>query len=182
MVKPTIGIDPGKSGGFAIWTPTQKPIALHNMPETEGDIVDLLRDIKTEWPDAVAYLEQVGGFVRDPKEGGQERQNRQPGSAMFNFGANYGFLKGCCSGLAIPLFLVPPVRWQKDLRIPMPTGLKQVERKRRLKQEAQQRHPDPQLRITNHTADALLILDWALESQRRAGLAAHENQDTQPRG
>lgn len=151
-MKTIIAIDPGKSGGIAVFT-IDETIELHKMPETEGDIKDILETVQLV-ADPVVYLEEVGGFIKG---------NPAPGSAMFNFGRNYGYLMGLCSGLSMPLQLVRPQRWQKELSIPTKGSATPAEHKRSLKAEAQRRHPD--LKITLANCDALLILDWAMQQK-----------------
>jgi len=146
----TIAIDPGQSGGIAVKmgdSPLDYAIA---MPETEGDVLSTLRDI---WRNsdgvALAVIEQVGGYI-----GGKGA----PGSAMFNFGRNYGFLLGCLQTLGYRVELVTPQKWQKALGLGTSNGDKKAW-KNKLKARAQQLYPH--LKVTLNTADALLILDYA---------------------
>ena len=100
-----------------------------------------------------AVMEQVGGYIRPRgKDGGA-----QPGSAMFNFGEGFGFLRGVLMGLGIPLRMVRPQEWQKQLCLGAPAD--KSARKRALKSKAQELYPG--LKPTLKTCDALLILDWA---------------------
>ena len=153
-----IAIDPGAHGGLAYCT-NGKVFRIEAMPETEGDIADSLREFKTlaenEMEDASAYIEKVGGFVKGCPA---------PGSAMFNFGRNVGFIIGCLQCLGYSLYEVPPQRWQKALGLPERQGRTTAEWKRFLKQQAQQRRPD--LKITLETADALLIAEYALNATK----------------
>jgi hypothetical protein len=164
-MKTTIAIDPGAAGGVAVFASGK--ISCHAMPETQGDVIALLRAIKraadVEGLACVCVLEEVNGFVG----------KQQPGSAMFRFGEGYGFIKGCAQTLGIRLELVRPQVWQK------PLGLGTASRcatksawKNKLKAEAQRRFPDQH--VTHKTADALLILEW---HQRYAQGTSHE-----PRG
>lgn len=120
---------------------------------TQGDTIALIRSIKqaadAEGVVCVCILELVGGFIG----------KAQPGSAMFKFGENYGFLKGCIQALGIRLELVRPQVWQKSFGLGTAANCasKSVW-KNKLKAEAQRRFPD--LRVTHKTADALLILEW----------------------
>lgn len=148
-----LAIDPGAHGGMAVWTAGK--VTCEKLGATEGDRLSTLRG----WRDAmlvegwelVMVLEQVGGFVG----------RGQPGSAMFKFGEGYGFLKGVIQTLEVRLVLVRPQVWQKRLGLGTASVCaKQSEWKRKLKEEAQRRYP--KLAITGDTADAVLILDWAL--------------------
>ena len=162
-MKTIIAIDPGKSGGIAV---RQFGITYcQPMPDTEGDRLELLRDIKTasdvEGCETVCVLEEVGGFAG----------KAQPGSAMFRFGENYGFLKGVVQTLGIKLELVRPQVWQKAFGLGTASGCaSKTEWKNKLKAEAQRRFP--QLKVTLSTADALLMLEWRMGRDKPAGTKA----------
>jgi hypothetical protein len=145
-MKRILAIDPGMSGGIAYHG--HGGIVLDSMPTTDQDICTLIID-RLGISDVV-YLEKVGGYA-----GGKGA----PGSAMFNFGRNVGFLLGLIASTKTRLIEVPPQRWQKTLQC----GVKATYGtgwKAHLKQIAQQRHPRQV--ITLKTADALLILEHAL--------------------
>lgn len=151
-MKVIIAIDPGVSGGVAV-SALGKTLA-YAMPETEGDRLELLRGFKStanvEGADCVCVLEEVNGFVG----------KAQPGSAMFKFGAHYGFLKGVAQALGIRLVLVRPQVWQRVFGLGTAASCANSrEWKNKLKSEAQRRFPE--LNVTLKTADALLILEWA---------------------
>jgi hypothetical protein len=57
-----IAIDPGGSGGIAYQHPGGAVCAA-TMPATEGDIVELLDELIAEPGAAVAFVEEVGGFI-----------------------------------------------------------------------------------------------------------------------
>jgi len=140
-------IDPGKAGGIAVRYPTDQVFAVP-MPATEGDIRDLFVRLYNPDNPTVAYVEKVGGYVGGPGA---------PGSAMFNFGRNFGFILGTLAGLYIRTELITPQQWQKRLGLGTSKGMTPVQWKNKLKEEAQRRFPD--LRVTLKTADALLILE-----------------------
>ena len=146
-----IAIDPGASGGLA-WFDADGNAQAKAMPSTEGDLLDLLQNLKM-YGVSVAVLEEVGGFVG----------KAQPGSAMFKFGRSFGFILGALAGLCIRVELVKPQKWQKhfSLGTAKATGSKSAW-KNKLKGEAQRRFPH--IAVTLKTADALLILDYAKEA------------------
>lgn len=146
-MKRILAIDPGASGG----------IAWHNgigegcvpMPPTEGDVEGLLTSVIASHQIECAYVEEVGGYCGAA----------MPGSAMFNFGRNFGFILGVLAARGIRVELVKPQKWQKHF------GLGTVKEsggktpwKNKLKAKAQQLFPH--LDITLKTADALLILEY----------------------
>lgn len=167
-MKTIIAIDPGRSGGMAVSAFGAK--LCHAMPATEGDVLDLLRSLKSgadiesvpgSPAEMICVLEEVGGFA------GQA----QPGSAMFKFGANYGFIKGVVQTLGIKLELVRPQVWQKAFGLGTASGCaSKTEWKNKLKAEAQRRFP--QLKVTLSTADALLMLEWRMGRDKPAGTKA----------
>ena len=97
-----LAIDPGMSGGLAYLGPSG--IVLNSMPETDQDISILVTD-RLAISDVV-YIEKVGGYV-----GGKGA----PGSSLFNFGYNVGFLHGLIAASKTRVIEVPPQRWQKTI-------------------------------------------------------------------
>lgn len=146
-MKTILAIDPGASGGIAISLEGSSP-SFTNMPETVHDLVDLLEGVAIEASNgtAHAYLEQVGGYI-----GGMGA----PGSAMFNFGQNYGQIIGILAAYKIPFTLVRPQKWQGALSLGNSKGITKTEWKNKLKAKAQQLFPSN--KITLATADAALI-------------------------
>jgi len=140
----TIGIDPGKKGGIAILYPNGDVVA--EKWTSEDEMVDVLEDVMRFDPAAqiTAYLELVHAM---PGQGV---------TSMFSFGKNFGFWIGAVMALRIPLRTVRPQDWQKG--VAGRQGLKGTPLKRVLKAEAARRFP--QVRVTNMTADALLIADY----------------------
>lgn len=152
-MKFVVAIDPGVSGGVAI--SRFGKAECYPMPGP-GDLVELLRSVRdaaiTEGCGIVCALERVGGFVGKP----------QPGSAMFRFGENFGFVQGVVQALGIRLVLVRPQEWQKGFGLGTASACgSKPEWKNKLKAEAQRRFP--QLTVTQKTADALLLLEYAVE-------------------
>jgi hypothetical protein len=142
-----LAIDPGKNGGMA--TANAYTHDSFRMPATDGDVIDRLRSLSAQYKTRICYIEKVGGFVRG---------NKTPGSAMFNFGHGRGVIMGALMAFGWRIIEVPPVRWQKWLGIGKCCG-----DKNKLKAEAQRRFPND--RVTLMTADALLILEYALALQ-----------------
>lgn len=145
-MKRILAIDPGMSGGIAYHG--HGGIILDSMPTTDQDVSTLILD-RLGITDVV-YIEKVGGYV-----GGKGA----PGSAMFNFGRNVGFLHGLIASTKTRVIEVTPQRWQKTLG----AGNSKTHGTRwkgHLKGLAQQRQPS--LHITLKTADAVLILEHAL--------------------
>lgn len=148
-----LGIDPGASGGIACWR-HDEPILALPMPETEGDQIELIREL-IAGGDATAFVEQVGGYT------GQG----QPGSAMFRFGRSFGFTLGVLQTLNVRVELVQPQKWQKPLGLGTASSCAtRSEWKSKLRACAQRLHP--KLKPSLATADAILILEYGLKSLR----------------
>jgi hypothetical protein len=154
-----IAIDPGASGGIASRRDGH-PAEATPMPQTEGDLVLLLRQLAADPADTIAVVELVGGYV------GQA----QPASSAFKFGRNFGFILGVLQTLGIRVELVRPQVWQKSLGLGSARGcVSKTEWKNKLKSLAQRLYP--QLKPTLATADALLILEYRLKASSKI----HEN-------
>jgi hypothetical protein len=131
------------------------------MPETQGDLLSLVKEVKRAADledeghlpsDLVCVLEEVSGFAG----------KAQPGSAMFRFGEHFGFVKGVVQALGVRLVLVRPQLWQKGFGLGTASACgSRTEWKNKLKAEAQRRFPH--LNVTLKTADALLILEHAIQ-------------------
>lgn len=149
-MKQFLAIDPGASGGFA-WTDSAGKVHCQPMPESEGDVIALIRSRSCDG--CHVALELVGGYIAG---------NPAPGSAMFNFGMGFGIIKGAVGAFGMPMSIVRPQAWQKALSL----GTKKDYGKAwkgHLKERAQQLFPQVE-NITLKTADALLILHYAQRS------------------
>lgn len=144
-----LSIDPGASGGLA-WCDDENNVQAIAMPETDGDLVDWLRAIKIAGV-STAWVEEVGGFIGRP----------QPGSAMFRFGFGCGVIRGALMAFGFRVELIRPQKWQKHFSLgTKSTCASTTEWKNKLKSEAQRKFPD--IKVTLKTADALLMLDYAM--------------------
>lgn len=149
-----LGIDPGKSGGLVRLT-GYGFVKASAMPATERDIWDWFTDLPQQLPigdtQIVAVIEKVGGYLGPG--------TAAPGSAMFNFGWNYGGLRMALIAAGIPFDEVTPQKWQKALGIGSRKKTEsKTQFKNRLKAKAQQLFP--QIGVTLKTADALLLAEY----------------------
>ena len=155
-----VAIDPGASGGIAWVCPGEKPCCVP-MPQTEGDLIARIKDIVARNVPTVFYLEDL---VKHMGAG-------IPASTMAVYASNWGFIKGAIQYSGSPLHLVNPRTWAKSLGLGTASegaGVTKAEVKRnwknKLKARAQQLYPH--LEITLKTADALLLLEYAIREQR----------------
>lgn len=182
------GIDPGVGGGLAataqetnsatgVITGSRKIITC-KMPESDRDLLDWFVETKRDLvasrvnrpttTDTLivvekAVLEQVSGYIG----------NKHPGSIMFTFGASYGALRMALAARNIIHEIVNPLVWQRTMGVGNPKRTKKEkedkvsinkaaakrEHKNKLKVKAQQLFPH--LKVTNNTADALLLMEYA---------------------
>ncbi|MEI7903019.1 MAG: hypothetical protein WCK89_22480 [bacterium] len=173
-MKRIIAIDPGGSGGVA-WIGEHGAAACQKMPATRGDVIDLLKMIINYEPGkCVCYHEAISGFI--PSAGP---------SMMFEFGRSCERTECIIEVLGVRMIRVTPQAWQKALglggsnRVKMPKKCEATPEeikkakshnaeakkdwKNKLKGEAQRRFPSAD--VTLDTADALLILDYALAKE-----------------
>jgi hypothetical protein len=102
-------------------------------------------------------IEEVSGYIGVA----------QPGSAAFKFGRNFGFLLGALQTLGVRVELIKPQRWQKALGLGNSRNFRsKTAWKNKLKGAAQRLHP--QLKLTLATADAVLLLEFALRARTAA--------------
>lgn len=155
MKKLLVTIDPGQSGAFAWYIDDQSYSKA--MPDTEKDIADhfvYLKDLATQ-NNAImeVFLEKVHSM---PGQGV---------ASSFKFGEHFGFLKGVITTLEIRLELVTPQAWMKTMSLGTSSSCaSKTEWKNKLKGEAQRLYP--QQKVTLKTADALLILEYAVRREK----------------
>lgn len=139
-----LGIDPGKSGGWAM-------LSDEGLLLREGNSVEDLRGVTLRG--ASAMLEKVGASPQMSR------------SAAFAFGAEYGQWLGF---LGWDVELVTPQRWQfhyhKNGYRHLLEGVQGPARKRNLRTIAQEVFPD--VKVTLQNADALLIANYHCETQQ----------------
>lgn len=149
-----IGIDPGLHGGIAWWNSELNLCKVEPMPQTGGDIKELLEELMKDEGGVMCYMEKVG-----------EGRPGQAVGAMTTFARHCGLLEGLLLGLGIPYTEVLPKTWQKmysETCAKKKTDTK-VGWKRKLKAEAQRLYP--YLKVTLLTSDALLILRYAAKEE-----------------
>ena len=111
-----IGIDPGISGSICFFK-DGKIIDVIEMPiMTEG------KKNKKQVNGAQIFNEiniRINQLERKDKDNIRvviEQVSAMPGqgvTSMFNFGQSFGILKGICSAMQLPMYLVRPAKWKK---------------------------------------------------------------------
>ncbi len=157
-----IGIDPGEKSGSIAWDDGISGPAVIPMPESGLETIDAILNIieTSESADRfVVALEDIGNFVGSGKAV----------SSILKVKGHCRFSEGVVKTLSrihtdsnIVLQMITPAKWQKAANIPprRKSGRQFTETspqfKRRLRVIAQERFP--KLRITQNTADSLLIM------------------------
>jgi len=138
-----LAIDPGASGGLALYK-KDGTIEVHPLPSLTYDSLSEI------------VIDQYTVIIEDvPKFAG--RMIPSSSTATLHFG--YGYLCGHFEARGYRVIKVPPQTWQKTIGIGKKGDLSSAQWKRKLRDEAQRRHPS--LKVTLDTADALLLLDHA---------------------
>lgn len=142
-----IGIDPGKSGAMAVlYDDWGGDVVVRVIKFDSREYAQTLRDLSGQR--VKACLEHVGAM---PGQGV---------TSMFNFGQNFGYIKGLLEAFQIPYELVRPQKWKKAFGI---TGDKNssIEVCKRLFPFAQLRRTDRCRKDDDGKAEALLMAEYA---------------------
>lgn len=137
-----IGIDPGASGGIALLD--DEGAQAWKMPDTEKDTQDLFEQLAGPFGIVTAAIEKVHAM---PGQGV---------TSMFNFGRNYGMLRGLLIANLIPFETVAPQTWQKEFGL---RNSKWTKTKKKNQHKARAQELFPHIKITHSLADALLIAE-----------------------
>ena len=144
-----LAIDPGAAGGFAYascgLTHTEP------MPDGMAAIVDALRSLHVCYGFTVAYVEQVGSYMPG---------NSGPSAAKF--ARHCGHIEAALYALGIPTIQVLPKKWQQAIG-GFPAD--KAERKKAIKESMARLYPH--LPVTLKTADALGILTYAIQQEKK---------------
>lgn len=141
-----LGVDPGKSGGIAIVDEGGRIVVAERMPETERDLLDLLRN-HAPADRTHALLEKVHAA---PKMGV---------SSAFTFGRGYGALLMALTALELPFDLTSPHKWQAEMGCLAPKSTEFGKKDKNInKRRAQQVFPSA--KVTHAISDALLLAEY----------------------
>lgn len=148
-MKTLVAIDPGVSGGIAV-RDHEGQIVVYAMPDSVTGLRDLLAD-QIQGSHREVWIEEIPKFTG----------RLIPSSRIAVMFENFGQAQGLAIGLGYVLNRVRPVDWQEPLGL---GGKKSCdsssEWKRKLRNRAAELYPN--LDVTLKTADALLILRYAM--------------------
>jgi len=149
-----IGIDPGASGGVAVYDEDEHALYTHKCPDNTKAMTAIINSAKARsWIDdqqLMCAIEKVHAFPTDAR------------SSSFKFGVNFGKWLGILGSLNVSTIEVTPQTWMKDFQ-PLPKIKK--DRKNELKRIASEMFPEN--KITLSTSDAALIAAWCLEYNKK---------------
>jgi len=149
-----IGIDPGASGGVAVYDEDEHALYTHKCPDNTKAMAAIINSAKARsWIDdqqLMCAIEKVHAFPTDAR------------SSAFKFGVNFGKWLGILGSLNVSTIEVTPQTWMKDFQ-PLPKIKK--DRKNELKRIASEMFPEN--KITLSTSDAALIAAWCLEYNKK---------------
>lgn len=181
-----VGIDPGRNGGIAVITAVGKA-AVTKLPAGRRDLLGVIRALKVDpTAEIKVALEKVGGYVQRKGDNGDVAR----GSHMFVFGKGVGWIEMALEAAGLGDFReVTPQQWQKGLGIPPRKkhdkvrsrvltkgkrkgvvvqerwgGESDREFKGRLRAVAEKLFPG--VKLTNATADAVLIAYYLLQLEK----------------
>ena len=98
-----IGIDPGKSGAYAIIAESETGKAVFAYPWDDMFFaMEMASIMQRKAEGIVAAVERVGAM------------KGQGVTGMFNFGKSAGYIEGVLTALGIPYQLIPPATWKRE--------------------------------------------------------------------
>lgn len=143
-----VGVDPGKLGAMAVLYPSGG-IVLE--PFGEEAFLVAFRTLSSSFfagRKIVVALEHVGGIPG------------QSAPAAFNFGDNFGFIRGVVAACGLPYELVRPQKWKKEFSCTSDKNTS-IEVARRLFPQANLKRTERCKKDDDGLAEALLLAEYA---------------------
>ncbi len=158
----TVGVDPGLSGAVSITCDTE--ILCNGLRYFVADL-PVQRDKSLAWIDGRAFAAILRPYVNGEVVAIVERVSAMPKqgvSSSFGFGVNFGSVLGVLQALQVPIELVTPAKWKRDL------GL--TAEKHASLHKARLLFPKAELHLCKHDgrAEALLLAHWYQTRSLRA--------------
>lgn len=156
-----VGIDPGISGGIAVYDRQQHRIVFASEMPTQklkigrtkrerlvgSQLISNLQFIKSEFEAPVAVIEEVHGFTG------------QSASAAFIFGYTVGMTHACAYAAGYTVEVVPSGTWKKQLKVPTDKA-QAVARACELLPDDKHRFYTPRGAAQDGIAEAAMIAYW----------------------
>lgn len=146
-----IGIDPGKSGAYAMICTTEdgKPYGFTVHPWDDAEFVRWIQAIKDANVRTVACVEKVGAF------------SNQGVKSMFTFGHSLGFIEGALQACDIPYQLIPPATWKREFSLIHADKAKSIEVCKKLFPTVDLKRTDKCRKDSDGLAEAVLMAEYA---------------------
>ena len=147
-----LAIDPGASGGLALYNADEDKLSLAPFPKARTDFMNVVGELALGRTPIFAYVEEVPKFIVGDKASA---------SAIATLHQNFGYILGVLDAYGFPTHLVKPQVWQEatDAGSKKAYGTRW---KAHLKDLAARTFPQCAKALTLKTADAALILAYAL--------------------
>lgn len=157
MIDCVIGIDPGASGGIAIFQPGKNTKTV-KMPKDVKDLRDFFAYYAENFK-PIVFLEKLSVRMDDVNSADDPSVNRGKIFRIQKMMENYVELKTIMESSGIPYVMVHPMSWQTKLKLRKP-GMKEekADRKKRFRRTAGEFYPE--INPTLWNADALLIMHF----------------------
>lgn len=159
-----IGVDPGASGGIAIFIPGRNPKVI-KMPKDITELRDFFAYYRENYK-PIVFLEKLSVRPDDVTADGTQA-NMGKLYRIQKMMANFEHLKALIETAGIPYVMVHPLTWQTKLKLRVRGQHEEkADRKRRYQAHAGKIYPG--INVTLWNSDALLILHfgrWALVNE-----------------
>ena len=144
-----IGVDPGKSGAYAIIAESETGKAVFAYPWDDMFFaMEMASIMQRKAEGIVAAVEKVGAM------------KGQGVTSMFNFGKNAGYIEGVLTALGIPYQLIPPKKWKGEFGLNSDKAAS-VAVCKRLFPDVSLRRSDRCRKDDDGMAEALLMAEYA---------------------
>lgn len=154
-----IGIDPGASGGIAVWRPNAF-LKVVKMPKDLNDIKHFLNQY-LEISSPIVFLEKLSVRPDDVTVDENGKKNMGKMFQIQKMLAQFEQLKALLTFMGIPFILVNPLTWQTTLKLRISGGRRKEEkkdRKNRYKEIAGRLYPE--FIATLWSCDATLLVHF----------------------
>ena len=160
-----IGIDPGASGGIAVFIPGRNTKVV-KMPKDITELRDFFAYYAENY-DPIVFLEKLSVRPDDIKTDG-DRPNMGKLYRIQKLLANFEHLEALIETSGIPYVLTHPMTWQTKLKLRCRNGYVEAKADRKRRYQAKAGGLYQEIKTTLWNADALLIMHfgrWALVNE-----------------
>jgi hypothetical protein len=150
-----LGIDPGASGGIAVWRPNNLTTTV-KMPRDILPMKEYLEYVKSISEHRLAFVEKVQLQHNDNFQRGEDGYGKQFGIQKLL--EQFKEVRDTLKIVGIPFVPVHPMTWQSTLNLRKRVPEEKIDRKNRYKEIAQNLYPECKSTLWN--CDALLLVEF----------------------